>query len=150
MKKYKFTIHGNQYDVSIMSVEDNIAELEVNGTVFKVEVDKTLEKTKTPRLVRAATVPSTDSHPSVAKTSAPVAPSGTAGAGGHVKSPLPGVILDVFVKVGDTVKKGQKLLCLEAMKMENNIDSDKDGKVIKVSANKGDSVMEGDILVTIG
>jgi glutaconyl-CoA/methylmalonyl-CoA decarboxylase subunit gamma len=147
MKKYKFTIHGNQYEVNIMSVEDNIAELEVNGTVFKVEVDKTLQQTKTPRLVRTATVPSTDSHPAVAKTSAP---SGAAGAGGHVKSPLPGVILDVFVKVGDTVKKGQKLLCLEAMKMENNIDSDKDGKVLKISANKGDSVMEGDILVTIG
>jgi biotin carboxyl carrier protein len=151
MKKYKFTIHGNQYEVNIISVEDNIAELEVNGTVFKVEVDKALEKTKTPRLVRTAAVPSTDSHPAVAKTSAPTgATSGTAGAGGHVKSPLPGVILDVFVKVGDTVKKGQKLLCLEAMKMENNIDSDKDGKVLKISANKGDSVMEGDILVTIG
>ncbi len=147
MKKYKFTIHGNQYEVNIMSIEDNIAELEVNGTVFKVEVDKALEKTKTPRLVRTVAVPSTDSHPSVTKTTAPAE---TAGVGGHVKSPLPGVILDVFVKVGDTVKKGQKLLCLEAMKMENNIDSDKDGKVLKISAHKGDSVMEGDILVTIG
>ena len=48
------------------------------------------------------------------------------------------------------VTKGQKLLCLEAMKMENNIDSDKDGKIIKINANKGDTIMEGDILVTIG
>jgi biotin carboxyl carrier protein len=146
MKNYKFKIHGNQYEVNIISIEDNIAELEVNGTHYSVEVDKTIQQSKTPKLVRPSSVPSTDSHPSVAKTSAPAAPKGS----GHIKSPLPGVILDVFVKEGDAVKKGQKLLCLEAMKMENNIDSDKDGKVIKISAKKGDSVMEGDVLVTIG
>ena len=132
MKNYKFTIHGNQYEVNILSVEDNIAELEVNGTPYKVEVDKTLQQTKTPKLVRPAAIPSTDSHPSVAKTSAPSAPKGA----GHVKSPLPGVILDIFVKEGETVKKGQKLVCLEAMKMENNIDSDKDGKIVKINVNK--------------
>ncbi len=147
MKKYKFTIHGNQYEVNIMSVEDNIAELEVNGTLYKVEVDKALQQTKTPRLVRPTTIPSTDSHPAITKTTAPAE---VKGVGGQVKSPLPGVILDVFVKEGDNVKKGQKLLCLEAMKMENNIDSDKDGKVVKISVRKGDSVMEGDILLTIG
>jgi glutaconyl-CoA/methylmalonyl-CoA decarboxylase subunit gamma len=146
MKNYKFIIHGNNYEVNILSVEDNIAEIEVNGTNYKVEVDKAIHQTKTPKLVRETAVPSTDSHPSVVKTSAPSAPKGA----GHVKSPLPGVILDVFVKEGDTIKKGQKLLCLEAMKMENIIDSDKDGKIVKINANKGDSVMEGDILVTIG
>lgn len=146
MKNYKFTIHGNQYEVNIISVEDNIAELEVNGTHYQVEVDKAIQQTKTPRLVRPAAIPSTDTHPSTAKTSSPSTPKGT----GYVKSPLPGVILDVFVKEGDVVKKGQKLLCLEAMKMENNIDSDKDGKIVKINAKKGDSVMEGDILVTIG
>ena len=146
MKKFKFKIHGNQYDVHITSIEDNIAEVEVNGSNYKVEVDKELKQTKTPKLVRQPIVPSTDSHPSVAKTSAPSAPKGA----GHIKSPLPGVILELFVKEGDMVKKGQKLLCLEAMKMENNIDSDKDGKIIKINANKGDSIMEGDILVTIG
>ncbi len=146
MKKYKFTIHGNQYEVNILSVEDNIAELEVNGTNYKVEVDKTIQQSKTPRLVRSQAVPSTDSHPSVAKTSSPSTPKGS----GHIKSPLPGVILDVYVKEGDSVKKGQKLICLEAMKMENNIDSDKDGKIVKINAQKGDSVMEGDVLITIG
>jgi glutaconyl-CoA/methylmalonyl-CoA decarboxylase subunit gamma len=146
MKNYKFTIHGNQYEVNIISVEDNIAEIEVNGSQYMVELDKAIQQTKTPKLVRQPAIPSTDSHPSIAKTSAPSSPKGA----GHVKSPLPGVILDVFVKEGDAVKKGQKLLCLEAMKMENIIDSDKDGKIIKINANKGDSVMEGDILVTIG
>lgn len=146
MKKFNLTIHGNQYEVNITSVEDNIAEIEVNGTNYKVEVDKVIQQTKTPKIVRQPSIPSTDSHPSVAKTSSPSAPKGA----GHVKSPLPGVILDIYVKEGDMVTKGQKLLCLEAMKMENNIASDKDGKIIKISANKGDTIMEGDILVTIG
>jgi biotin carboxyl carrier protein len=146
MKKFKFTINGNQYEVDIKNVDDNIAELEVNGTPYTVEVEKTLQASKTPKLVRPASVPSTDSHPSVAKTSSPVGPKGT----GFIKSPLPGIILEMHVKVGDMVKVGQKLLVLEAMKMENSIDSDKEGRVISIDKNKGDAVMEGDILITIG
>lgn len=146
MKKFKFTINGNVYEVDIKNVDDNIAELEVNGTPYTVEVDKAIQTTKTPKLVRTASVPSTDSHPSVAKTSNPVSPKGS----GHIKSPLPGVILEMHVKVGDIVKAGQKLLVLEAMKMENSIDSDKDGKVTTIHHSKGDSVMEGDVLITIG
>jgi glutaconyl-CoA/methylmalonyl-CoA decarboxylase subunit gamma len=146
MKKFKFTINGNVYEVDIKNVEDNVAELEVNGTFYTVEVDKTLQTTKTPKLIRSSSIPSTDSHPSVAKTSNPIAPKGS----GHIKSPLPGTILDIFVKVGDMVNVGQKLLVLEAMKMENSIDSDKDGKVLSISVNKGDNVMEGDVIITIG
>ncbi len=71
MKKFKFTINGNIYETEILNIEDNIAEIEVNGTLYKVEVDKTLKTTKTPKLVRPVAVPSTDSHPSVAKTSSP-------------------------------------------------------------------------------
>lgn len=146
MKKFKFTINGNIYDTEILNIEDNIAEIEVNGTLYKVEVDKTMKTTKTPKLVRPAAVPSTDSHPSVAKTSSPTAPKGT----GSIKSPLPGVILEMFVKEGDIVKMGQRLLMLEAMKMENNIEADKAGKVISIHKHKGDSVMEGDVLIIIG
>lgn len=146
MKKYKFTINGNQYETEILSIDDNIAEIEINGTLYKVEVDKEIKPTKTPKLVRPAAVPSTDSHPSVAKTSSPAAPKG----GGSIKSPLPGVILDVFVKEGDVVKMGQKLLLLEAMKMENNIEADKAGKVVSILKQRGDSVMEGDVLIVIG
>lgn len=146
MKKFKFTINGNVYEVDIKNVDDNIAELEVNGTPYTVEVDKAIQTTKTPKLVRPASIPSTDSHPSVAKTSSPATPKGS----GHVKAPLPGVILELHVKVGDTVKAGQRLLILEAMKMENSIDSDKDGVVTAINVNKGDAVMEGDALLTIG
>ena len=146
MKKFKFTIHGNQYDVNIQNVEDNIIDVDVNGSVYQVEVDKTLQPVKTPRLVRSRAVPSTDTTPSVGAGVKPVG----AKTGGVIKSPLPGSVISILVKPGDTVKVGQKLMVLEAMKMENNIDSDKDGKIVKINANKGDSVMEGDILVTIG
>ncbi len=146
MKKFKFTINGNQYETEILNIEDNHAEVEVNGTLYKVEVDKTMKATKTPKLVRQVSVPSTDSHPSVAKTSSPSAPKGA----GNIKSPLPGVILELYVREGDTVNIGQKLLMLEAMKMENNIEADKAGKVISILKQKGDSVMEGDVLIIIG
>jgi biotin carboxyl carrier protein len=146
MKKFKFTINGNVYEVEIKSIEENIAELEVNGAHFSVEVDRNLQMSKTPKIVRTTSIPSTDSHPSVAKTSSPEGPKGS----GHIKSPLPGTILDIFVNVGDTVKVGQKLLVLEAMKMENAIDSDKEGKVISINVKKGDNVMEGDVILTVG
>lgn len=145
MSKYKFNINGNSYSAEVLSVDDNIAQVKINGSTYQVELDKAIKSSKTPKLVRSNAVPSTDSHPSVAKTSSPGAPKG----GGTIKSPLPGVVLDVMVKAGDHVKIGQRLLILEAMKMENNIDADKEGKVVSVSKNKGDSVMEGDVLVVI-
>lgn len=144
MKDFKFKINGNDYNVHINNVEGNSAELEVNGTPYTVEIDRELKQTKTPKLVRPEAVPSTDSHPSVVKTSSP----GTA-TSGAIKSPLPGVILSLNVKEGDTVKVGQRLLVLEAMKMENNIDSDKEGRITAVKVKQGDSVMEGDVLVVI-
>lgn len=146
MKKFKLTINGNIYEVEIQNIEDNFAEVDVNGTIYKVEVDRALEVVKTPKLVRSVSVPSTDSTPSIAKTSNPSQPKGT----GNIKSPLPGVILDLHVREGDNVKVGQKLITLEAMKMENNINADKEGRIISIKVSKGDSVMEGDILIVIG
>ncbi len=145
MKQFKFTINGNEYEVEVLNIEENIAEVEVNGTHYKVSVDKQLKQLKTPKLVRPIEVPTTDVTPATAKTANPSAPKG----GGTVKSPLPGTILDIFVKVGDSVKIGQHLLMLEAMKMENNIDSDKEGNVVEIKIGRGDSVMEGDILIVI-
>ena len=146
MKKFKFKINGNQYNAEVLSIEDNLAEIEINGTKYSVEVDKTMQPVKTPKLVRSVSVPSTDTHPSIAKTSSPSAPKGA----GTIKSPLPGVILELFVKEGDVVKIGQRVLILEAMKMENNIEADKAGKVVSIAKHKGDSVMEGDVLIVIG
>ena len=146
MKNFKFTIQGNEYETEIISIEDNIAEVIVNGTSYIIEIDPKLQSIKTPKLVRAMAVPSTDSHPSMSKTANPLAPKGT----GNIKSPLPGVILELYIREGDMVKIGQKLLMLEAMKMENIINSDKEGRVVSIKADKGATVMEGDILIVIG
>ncbi len=146
MKKYKFMINGNPYEVEIDELEEKSAEVLVNGNKFTVEVDKSLPVTKTPKLMRSVAVPSTDTTPQQAKTFSPSAPKGS----GTVKSPLPGTILAIHVNVGDSVSIGQRLITLEAMKMENNINSDKEGRVTEIKFNKGDNVMEGDTLIVIG
>jgi len=146
MKKFKFTINGNQYEVSINSIEEKNADVEVNGIHYTVEMESSHKSAKTPVLVQKTAVPSTDAHPSVAITNKPDAPKG----GGTIKSPLPGVILDIYVKEGDKVTMGQKLITLEAMKMENNINADKEGIIQTIKISKGDSVMEGDLLIIIG
>ena len=141
MKKYKFTINGTTYAVEINNAEGQTIELEVNGTPYTVTLDKEVKQTKTPKLLRPQVVPSTDTGKQEAKT---------AKKGGSINSPLPGVILDVFVKPGDKITVGQKVILLEAMKMENNIESDKEGVVAEVKARQGDSVMEGDVLIIMG
>lgn len=145
MKEYKYKINGNQYNVTVNDPEDNIVTVEVNGTSYKVE----LEKKDKP----AVSVARPASRPAAApktQSGAPVVQRPAAGGKKDgVKSPLPGVILDIKVKVGDEVKKGQTLIILEAMKMENNINANKDGKIAEIKVNKGDSVLEGTDLVII-
>ena len=147
MKEYKYTINGNVYKVTIGDIEENIAHVEVNGTPYNVEMEKVI-KTTAPKPVRpvAAATAATAAPAASAPVAKPAAPStGKSG----VKSPLPGVILDIKVNVGDTVKKGQTIIILEAMKMENNINADKDGKITAINVGKGDSVLEGTDLVII-
>jgi biotin carboxyl carrier protein len=146
MKKFKFTINGSEYDVEIVNVEDNVAEVEVNGTSYQVQVDKQIQTTKTPKLVRSVVAPSTDIAKSEQRTAKPSEAKGA----GNIKSPLPGVILNVHVREGDKVKVGDKLITLEAMKMENSVNADKEGTVSRINVRQGDSVMEGDVLVEIG
>lgn len=146
MKNFSFKINGNKYEVEIGEIEDNVIDVNVNGSIYKVEVDRNIQPVKTPKLVRPNNVPSTDVSPQVKKTASPGTPSG----GGTIKSPLPGVILELHVREGDTVTLGQKLVTLEAMKMENVINADKEGTVKSIKFHKGDNVMEGDILIEIG
>ncbi|MGE5352721.1 MAG: biotin/lipoyl-containing protein [Acidobacteriota bacterium] len=146
MKKFRFKINAHQYDVDIVNVEDNVAEVVVNGTTYHVEVEQKIQTTKTPTLVRSKAEPSTDAHKSVARTSNPSTPKGT----GTIKSPLPGTVLKIHVKEGDFVKIGDRLLTLEAMKMENNINSDKEGLIKSIKVSERDSVLEGDVLMEIG
>lgn len=140
MKEYKLKINGNDYAVTITDIEDTIAEVEVNGIPFKVEIERTAKKqtASLPKMNKPAQVEVNVTRPIVS------------GSEIVVTSPLPGVILEVVVKEGEAVKKGQKLMVLEAMKMENVIESTADGKVISIKANKGDSVLEGAPLIIIG
>ena len=151
MKEFKMKINGNEYNVAITNVEENVANVEVNGMPYKVTMDKPMRKA--PAVNRpTVTIPTNNPvPPTVSTPTAPVSKPATAGvAAGAVKSPLPGVILEMSVKEGDTVKVGQKLCVLEAMKMENVINSDKEGKVIELKVRQGDSVLEGADLVIIG
>ena len=104
-------------------------KVNVNGTVYEVEIE---EMTGAPAAAPVA--------------AAPAAP---AGAGERVAAPMPGNILSVNVAAGDTVKKGQVLMILEAMKMENEIMAPCDGKVTSVAVTKGAAVESGSLLCTI-
>ena len=146
MKKYNYKINGVPYEVSIESLTDGAAQVVVNGTSYAVELEqKSSSKPVVPQGARVA-----QPVVSAPTASAPRPAARPAGGSGAVVSPLPGVILRIMVKEGDAVKAGQTLLCLEAMKMENNVDADRDGTVTSVAVAVGDSVMEGDTLVTIG
>ncbi len=147
MKNFKFIINGNNYEVNIKHVDNNFADVEVNGTTYSVEVDTDIQTSKTPKLVLPKAIPSTDT-PKIEERIPIIKDSPQCEK--SIYSPLPGVILDIVVKEGDSVSIGQKLLVLEAMKMENIIESDIAGKIIDVTASKGDSVMQGDTLFVIG
>jgi glutaconyl-CoA/methylmalonyl-CoA decarboxylase subunit gamma len=142
MKKFKFTINGNNYDVEILGFEENVAKVEVNGTMYDVEVQKELKVTKTPTLVRAEAPKPTGKETRIPKHI-------TKTTNLAIKAPLPGTIIQVFVKVGDKVAIGQKLLTMEAMKMENNVISEKDGVVRTINVKPGQTVMQNDTLVEI-
>lgn len=157
MGKYNFRINGHDYQVDVNSVEGGIADVTVNGTDYKVELADAVPapaqqaarpapqtvSTGAPAVTPQATAPA----PQAAQAATPTAPQGK---GEVVTAPLPGVILDIKVKVGDAVKAGQTVAVLEAMKMENEIESTASGTVTAVNAGKGDSVLEGAAIITIG
>ncbi|MBQ5518094.1 MAG: biotin/lipoyl-binding protein [Bacteroidales bacterium] len=144
MKEYKIKINGNNYNVTIDEVEDNVAKVEVNGTPYNVEFEKPISKPKTISVVnKPAAAPSAGPAPANKPAAAPAAAGGAT-----VNSPLPGVVLEIKVKDGDKVTKGQVIMVLEAMKMENAIEAPCGG-TITVKAQKGDSVLEGATLAVI-
>lgn len=155
MGKHSFRINGHDYEVEVSSVVGNVAEVTVNGTEYKVELGTAGPAAAKTAASGQALSGQAVAAPAVSAASAPAAapvqqrPSG-ASAGKTVKAPLPGVILDIRVGVGDSVRAGQTVAVLEAMKMENEIEATADGTVTAVNAAKGDSVPEGAAIVTIG
>ena len=142
MKEYKYTINGNKYEVAINEVSDTTAKVTVNGADYTVEWEKLVEEKPVVKVQPVAAKPAAPATPVAKPAAAPVS-------GNAIKTPLPGVIIDVKVAVGDTVKKGQTVVVLEAMKMENNINADRDGKVVAIQVAKGDTVADGAVLVVL-
>ena len=140
-KEYKYTINGNEYEVAIGDIVENEAVVTVNGEEYKVTWEPEAEPEKKV-VVRPSAQASTSSESSES-SSAPV------NTNNAVKAPLPGVITSIEVNVGDEVKAGDTLLVLEAMKMANNIEAEKDGKGTAICVQPGQSVMEDDALVVI-
>lgn len=150
MKEYKFKINGSDYNVVINDIEGNTANVTVNGAAYSVEMEQTVAPAPAPKAAAPAPKPVAAPAAKVAAAPAPAPAPAASGKGETITSPLPGVILDVNVKVGDVVKIGQQVAMLEAMKMENAIEAPCNGTVTAVKVAKGDSVLEGAPIVVIG
>lgn len=142
MKKFKFTISGKQYEVEVQSFENDKAQVVVNGTQYEVDVEREKEEAK----------PVIAPRPAAPKAAAPAAAPAAGGNVDGVKAvaPLPGTIMQIYVNVGDQVKRGDKILMYEAMKMENNFLAEVDGVIKDIKVRVGDNVLQGAVLVVIG
>lgn len=143
MKEYKYKINGNNYNVSIGDIVDNIAEVMVNGMPYKVELENKQSSVTVVSAPRPSAVPRTSTGQKIVSKPA------TAGSAKQVTAPLPGTILSINAKVGDAVKAADTVMVLEAMKMENSIHAGFDGKIAAINVNAGDSVLEGTVLFTV-
>ncbi len=136
MKEFKFVIDGHEYKTTVNELDNNLAEVVVNGTAFQVQYIKE-EKQAAPVVRRSAQ--------SIAPAAAPTVVSGTQ----VVNAPLPGSIIKVRVEAGDKVNVGDELLTMESMKMENSIKSEYSGIVKSVFVAAGQNVMQDDKLIEI-
>ena len=142
MKEYKYTINGNKYEVTIANIEANIANVLVNGEEYKVEMENEPEPVKKKVVVKPVSQQAQTTETSSSD-------SAKINVNNAVKSPLPGVIVEIKVTVGDEVKAGDTVVVLEAMKMANNLEAEKGGKVTAILVSEGESVMEDTPLVVI-
>ena len=145
MKEYKYKINGNEYNVAVEELEGNKANVTVNGKTYEVELDRPAKPAVSKPVARPAAA-----APTAAPAAAPAPKAAPAAGGAGIKAPLPGVILDIKVKVGDAIAKGQTVAILEAMKMENNINADREGTVVSINVEKGQSIAEGTDIITLG
>lgn len=137
MKEFKFNIDGKEIKATVEPQEDGKLAVTLNDTTYTVEVPELMKQAPRPVVSRAAAPAPVATKPIAA---APAASN-------VVAAPLPGTITKVLVKEGDKVKKGDTLLTMEAMKMENSITAEADGIVRKVHVGVGASVNQGDALI---
>lgn len=140
MKTFKYIIDGKEYQVEINDVVDNKAQITVNGEDFQVEMEAQPEAEKKTVNPLSLSDEMVETEPSA---------TGLVNTEQAIKAPLPGVITEIKVSVGDQVKAGDTVVVLEAMKMANNIEAEKDGTVTAICIKQGESVMEDTPLVVI-
>lgn len=149
MKEFAFKINGAEYKCAVEEIEAGKTKVTVNGKVYEVE-------TEAPKAAPVAAKPAAVAAPAPKPAAAPVAPKAEAkpaaapAAGLQVKSPLPGSVIKVLVSEGQAVKKGDTLLTLESMKMENAIMAEADGTVKQIAVTPGQNVMQDDLLIVLG
>jgi len=143
MKFYNYKINGNAYKVGIGDIDNGIAQVEVNGIPYNVELEKKSAPVTVVKAARPSAAPRTTTGEKIIAK-----PSVSAGTSA-VKAPLPGVVVQITVNVGDTVKASDTVAVLEAMKMENSIHAGRDGKVASIDVKPGDSVLEGTAIITL-
>jgi len=134
MKNYKLTIDGTVFDVCVNSITEGKADITVDGKPYEVNIEAVQE-----------TKPEANAFEPVSREA-----TAQTGSSSTVVSPLPGIVVEICVQLGQEVKSGQKVATIEAMKMENDILAQSSGKVLKIAVNKGDSVLEGTEIIIIG
>lgn len=148
MKEFTFKINGAEYKCAVEEIEAGKTNVTVNGKVYTVETEaaKPAEKPAAKPAAapaKPAAAPKAEAKPAEKPAAAP--------AGGlQVKSPLPGSVIKVLVSEGQAVKKGDTLLTLESMKMENAIMAEQDGTVKQIAVSAGQNVMQDDLLIVLG
>ena len=145
MKEFAFKINGAEYKCAVEEL-DGKTNVTVNGKVYEVETEAPAKPAAKPV---AAPAPKPTAAPAAPKAEAPKAAAPVAG-GLQVKSPLPGSVIKVLVSEGQAVKKGDTLLTLESMKMENAIMAEQDGTVKQIAVTPGQNVMQDDLLIVLG
>ena len=152
--RYKIAVGDSKFDIEVGEIQAGMAEVAVNGKIYQVNIENFAEVAPArgvqPRKTMKAAPRTADSsapHPAIpAAAAVSPAPAGE----GMVVAPIPGLILQIKVKVGDVVNAGQVVAILEAMKMENNISSNISGTVTGIRAGEGSQVTTGDVIMVIG
>jgi biotin carboxyl carrier protein len=136
MKNFKFLIKGKKYEVNVLSLDGNVAKLKVNDNDYMVEIEREVKTNKTPIVVRSSIK---EPQKEIVKKSG--------GPKTEIKSPLPGIVIKIFVRPDEYVSKNQKLFILEAMKMENEIKAERDGVIAGIRVNEGQSVLQDEVIM---
>ncbi|MBR2166462.1 MAG: biotin/lipoyl-binding protein [Paludibacteraceae bacterium] len=148
MKEFTFKINGAEYKCAVEEIEAGKTNVTVNGKVYTVETEAPAAPAPKPAAAPAP-APKPAAAPAAPKAEAPK-PAAAPAAGLQVKSPLPGSVIKVLVSEGQAVKKGDTLLTLESMKMENAIMAEADGTVKQIAVTPGQNVMQDDLLIVLG